>query len=198
LDNSIAIGTIQVINAGVKILGVVLRGLSAVLSGFASSPKTAEALMGSVGSGSSASYFTAFTDGVKRVWVAVPSEFWWVIMGMMAIGIVLGWVHNMRRVVVVSLVFVLIFLFGAGDVVYATGGWRVTGLLVPGSAAGAPYFPFNMPSTEWGLTVSEHIGGYAELMYKSAYRVGGNRWIPTAECQEWQCDEWGSWSYIFN
>jgi len=92
--NSIAIGTIQVINAGVKILGVVLRGLSAVLSGFASSPKTAEALMGSVGSGSSASYFTAFTDGVKRVWVAVPSEFWWVIMGMMAIGIVLGWVHK--------------------------------------------------------------------------------------------------------
>ena len=79
----------------------------------------------------------------------------------------------MRRVVVVSLVFVLIFLFGAGDVVYATGGWRVTGLLVPGSAAGAPYFPFNMPSTEWGLTVSHHMGGFARLMYKSGYRVGG-------------------------
>jgi len=73
--NSIAIGTIQVINAGVKILGVVVRGLSAVLSGFASSPKTAEALMGSVGSGSSASYFTAFSNGVKRVWVAVPNRY---------------------------------------------------------------------------------------------------------------------------
>ena len=92
--NSIAIATIQVINAGVKILGVVVKGFSAVISGFASSPKSSEALMGSVGSGSSASYFTAFSDGVKRVWDAVPSQFWWVIMGMMAIGIILGWVHK--------------------------------------------------------------------------------------------------------
>jgi len=92
----------------------------------------------------------------------------------------------MRRVVVVSLVFVLIFLFGAGDVVYATGGWRVTGLLVPGSAAGAPYFPFNLPSTEWGLTVSEHIGGYAELMYKGGYRVGGVPW----NCKNQVCECW--------
>ena len=92
--NSIAIATIQVINAGVKILGVVVKGFSAVITGFASSPKSSEALMGSVGSGSSASYFTAFSDGVKRVWDAVPSQFWWVVMGMMAIGIVLGWVHK--------------------------------------------------------------------------------------------------------
>lgn len=92
--NSIAIATVQVINAGVKILGVVVKGFGAVVSGFASSPKSSEALMGSVGSGSSAAYFTAFSDGVKRVWAAVPSEFWWVIMGMMAIGIVLGWVHK--------------------------------------------------------------------------------------------------------
>lgn len=92
--NSIAIATIQIINAGVKILGVVVKGFSAVISGFASSPKSSEALMGSVGSGSSASYFTAFSDGVKRVWAAVPSDFWWVVMGMMAIGIVLGWVHK--------------------------------------------------------------------------------------------------------
>jgi len=92
--NSIAIATIQVINAGVKILGVVVKGFGAVVSGFASSPKSSEALMGSVGSGSSASSFTAFSDGVKRVWEAVPSDFWWVVMGMMAIGIVLGWVHK--------------------------------------------------------------------------------------------------------
>lgn len=92
--NSIAIATIQVINAGVKILGVVVKGFSAVISGFASSPKSSQALMSSVGSGSSASYFTAFSDGVKRVWAAVPSDFWWVVMGMMAIGIVLGWVHK--------------------------------------------------------------------------------------------------------
>ena len=92
--NSIAIATIQVINAGVKILGVVVKGFSAVITGFASSPKSSEALMGSVGSGSSASYFTAFSDGVKRVWDAVPSQFWWVVMGMMAIGIILGWVHK--------------------------------------------------------------------------------------------------------
>ena len=92
--NSIAIATIQVINAGVKILGVVVKGFSAVLTGFASSPKTSEALMGSVGSGSSASYFSAFSDGVKRVSEAVPSEFWWVVMGMIAIGIVLAWVHK--------------------------------------------------------------------------------------------------------
>ena len=100
----------------------------------------------------------------------------------------------MRRVVVVSLVFVLIFLFGAGDVVYATGGWRVTGLLVPGSAAGAPYFPFNLPSTEWGLTVSEHIGGYAELMYKGGYRVGGVTYNcnPVCECKSYAADYcWG-------
>jgi len=69
-------------------------------------------------------------------------------------------------------VFVLILLFGGGDVVYAAGGWRVTGLLVPGSASGVPYFPFNLPSTEWGITVSEHMGGYAKLMYKHGYRVG--------------------------
>jgi len=92
--NSIAIATIQVINAGVKILGVVVKGFSAVITGFGSSPKSSEALMGSVGSGSSASYFSAFSDGVERVWAAVPSEFWWVVMGMMAIGIVLGWVHK--------------------------------------------------------------------------------------------------------
>lgn len=94
----------------------------------------------------------------------------------------------MRRVVWVSVAFVLILLFGGGDVVYGAGGWRVTGLLVPGSASGAPYFPFNMPSTEWGVTVSEHIGGYAELMYKSGYRVGGSN-----RCTEYDSpDCWGN------
>lgn len=91
----------------------------------------------------------------------------------------------MRRVVRVSVVVVLILLFGGGDVVYAAGGWRITGLLVPGSASGVPYFPFNMPSTEWGLTVSEHIRGHAELMYKSGYRVGGQNecWYYTDDCR---------------
>jgi len=104
----------------------------------------------------------------------------------------------MRRVVVVSLVFVLILLFGAGDVVYATGVWRVTGLLVPGSGSGVPYFPFNLPTTEWGLTVSEHIGGYAELMYKGAYRVGGT-WYNCQNNQICECFWWDSadhcWGY---
>lgn len=94
----------------------------------------------------------------------------------------------MRRVILVSVALLLIVLFGGGDVVYAVGGWRITGLLVPGSASGAPYFRFNMPSTEWGLTVSQHIGGYAELMYKSGYRVGGQD-----ECDYWTSgDCWGN------
>jgi len=92
--NSIAIATIQVVNALVKIIGVIVRSVSAVVTGFGSNAVSGQALADSVGVSSSGSYFTVFVGGVKRVWSAVPSTLWVVIMSMFAIGIILGWVKK--------------------------------------------------------------------------------------------------------
>jgi len=92
--NSIAIATVQVVNALVKIIAVIVRSVSAVVTGFASNSVSAQALADSVGVSSSGSYFTVFVEGVKRVWSAVPSALWIVIMSMFAIGIVLGWMKK--------------------------------------------------------------------------------------------------------
>lgn len=92
--NSIAIATIQVVNALVKIIGVVVRSVTAVVTGFGSNPVSAQALADSVGVGSSGSHFTVFVEGVGRVWSAVPSALWVVLMSMCAVGIVLGWMKK--------------------------------------------------------------------------------------------------------
>jgi len=78
----------------------------------------------------------------------------------------------MRRVVVVSVALVLVLFFGGADASYGASSWRITGILVPGSSAGAPYFPFNVPNTAWGVATSGEAWGYAALMYLHNYRVG--------------------------
>jgi len=78
----------------------------------------------------------------------------------------------MRRVVVVSVVLVLVLFFGGADGSYAATSWRITGAVFPGSSAGAPYFPFNMPNTAWSVATSARVGGYASLMYLQNYFVG--------------------------
>lgn len=78
----------------------------------------------------------------------------------------------MRRVVIVSVALVLVLFFGGADASYAAATWRITGVVVPGSASGAPYFPFNMPDTEWGVSTSLGMGGFASLMYLHNYYVG--------------------------
>lgn len=92
--NSIAIATVQAVNALVKIIGVVVRAVSAVVAGFASDPVSAQDLADSVGVGSSGANFTVFVEGVRRVWSAVPSGLWVVLMSMVAVGIVLGWIRK--------------------------------------------------------------------------------------------------------
>jgi len=78
----------------------------------------------------------------------------------------------MRRVVIVSVALVLVLFFGGADTSYATTTWRITGAIFPGSSAGAPYFPFNVPNTAWAVSTSERAGGYASLMYLQNYFVG--------------------------
>lgn len=92
--NSIAIAAAQVVNALVKIIGVVVRSVSAVVAGFGSEAVSAQELANSVGVGSSGSYFTVFVEGVSRVWSAAPDALWVVLMSMLAVGIVLGWIRN--------------------------------------------------------------------------------------------------------
>lgn len=92
--NSIVIATIQVVNALVKIIGVVVRSVSAVVTGFGSESVSAQALADSLGVGSSGSHITVFVEGVSRVWSAVPSALWVVIMSMFAVGIVVEWIRN--------------------------------------------------------------------------------------------------------
>lgn len=91
---SIAVGTIQVVNALAKIIGVVVRSVSAVVTGFGSNSLSAQALVDSVGVSSSGSYLTVFVEGVRRVWSAVPSAVWVVIMSMFGVDIVLGWIRK--------------------------------------------------------------------------------------------------------
>lgn len=79
----------------------------------------------------------------------------------------------MRRVVIVSVVLVLVLFFGGADASYAATRWRITGLYVPGMAAGAPYIPFNVGKTGWGISTSAHMGGYASLMYLHNYIPDG-------------------------
>lgn len=86
----------------------------------------------------------------------------------------------MRRVVIVSVVLVLVLFFGGADASYAATSWRVTGLYVPGMAAGSPYIPINVGKTGWGISTSAHMGGYASLMYVHNYypnNMGGTRYI---------------------